>query len=137
MDIRNCSNCGRVYVYNSFNVCPRCRKHEEKDFQKVKKYIDENQDANTSEVSEETEVPVRKIIDFLKEGRLEIKNEDNAILSCEKCGKSIRTGRFCDKCILDMDREFNRAIGRAKDVSELQSNGLKEKMQVKDRYKKR
>lgn len=135
MDVRNCRYCGNIYIYDNFNICPRCREKEEEDFQKVKKYIEENPSANISEVSEETEVSARKIIDFLKEGRLEIKDEHNSILSCERCGKSIKTGRFCNKCIGQMDREFKQAIGQRKDPSELGSGDMKEKMRIKERYK--
>lgn len=135
MDIRNCRQCGGIYVYDNFNICPKCRKQEEEDFQKVKKYLYENPDANISEVSEETGVETKKIISFLKQGRLEIKDENNSILTCERCGKSIRTGRFCKKCVADMDREFKKAIGGGKDPSELQNSDAREKMRIKERYR--
>lgn len=110
MNVRNCSRCGKIYVYDGFSICNKCRQDDEKDFQKVKEYLHENPGANIIEVSEATEVESRKIIEFLKEGRLEIGDENNIVLTCERCDKPIRTGRFCDRCSVEMEKEFGEAI---------------------------
>lgn len=135
MDVRNCSRCGKIYVYDNFKICPKCRRDDEEDFEKIKEYIDENPDANISEVSEETEVDTQKIIKFLREGRLEIKDEQNLLLLCERCGKPIKTGRFCDKCALELQREMKQAIGES-DLSKLQSGEFKQRIGVKARREK-
>lgn len=134
MDIRNCRRCGRVYSYDGFNICPKCRRDDEADFQKVKKYIEENPSANIKEISDETEVDSKKIIEFLKEGRLEVRDENNLLLSCERCGKPIKTGRFCDKCTLEMQREFKQAIGNRQSDT-LQNTKIKQKIRVTERYR--
>ncbi|WP_077369556.1 TIGR03826 family flagellar region protein [Anaerosalibacter sp. Marseille-P3206] len=133
MDVRNCTRCGNIYVYDNFKICPKCRREDEKDFQTIKEYIDEYPDANITEVSEETGVDTQKIIAFLKEGRLEIKGDNNIFLACERCGQPIKTGRFCDKCTLEMQKEMREAIGGRKDPSELHTGELKQRLGVKDR----
>ena len=133
MDVRNCPRCGNIYVYDNFKICPKCRRDDEIDFQKIKEYIDEYPDANITEVSEETEVDTQKIISFLKDGRLEIKGDENIFLSCERCGEPIKTGRFCDKCTLEMQREMKQAIGSRKDPSQLQSGEIRQRLGVKAR----
>ncbi len=118
MDIRNCKRCGKIYNYDGFNICRNCRRDDEVDFKKVRDYIYEYPGANISEVNAETKVDVDKIITFLKEGRLEIAEGGNLILECEKCGVSIRSGRFCDKCTLELEREFGGVIDSAKSKNE-------------------
>jgi len=135
MNIRNCSRCGRIYVYDGFNICLDCRKADEEDFQKVKKFLEENPNANVMMVSEGTGVETKKIIQFLKEGRLELKGENNIILTCEKCGKPITTGRFCDKCALELERELNGAI--LSNSLNKTSGRMKEKIRIAERHRAR
>lgn len=114
MDIRNCKNCGKIYKYDGFNICRSCRRDAEQDFKKIKEYIYEYPGADISEVHEATEVEVDKIIGFLRDGRLEIAKGGNLILECEKCGISITTGRFCDKCSLELQKELGGVVDSAR-----------------------
>lgn len=114
VNVRNCRSCGKIYQYDGFNVCHSCRKDAIEDFKKVKEYIYEYPGANISEVHEGTEVGVDKIIEFLKEGRLEIAEGGNLILECENCGVSITTGRFCDKCTSQLQRELGGVVDSAR-----------------------
>ena len=133
MNLRNCSRCGNVYVYDGFNICLNCRRSDEEDFQKVKEYLEENPGANVIEVSEGTGVETKKIIQFLKEGRLEIRDDKNIILTCERCGKPIKTGRFCDKCAIELQREINETILSNSQIS--QNGRMKEKIRIVDRHR--
>ena len=137
MDVRNCTRCGKVYTYDGFRICMHCRREDEKDFKIVKKYLDENPGANISEVSEETGIDAKKIIEFLKEGRLEIEDEHNILLTCERCGISIKTGRFCEKCIVEMQREFKQSIGGGRGPKDLGEGRVKEKIRIIDRRSER
>ena len=132
MDVRNCSRCGKVYRYDGFRVCPNCRREDEADFQKVKEYIDEHPGANIKEVSEATEIDSRKIMEFLRAGRLEIMDENNLILSCERCGKPIKTGKFCDKCAFEIQKELKGAI--AKKIVPIDQRA-KEKIRITEKYR--
>lgn len=135
MNIRNCTRCGKIYNYDGFKICHNCRKDDEQDFQKVKEYLYDNPGASVPEVSDGTEVEARKIIDFLREGRLEVAEGSNLILECENCGDSIRTGRFCDKCASGLQKELGQVVDSARPQS---IGGKKEaKFRVADRYDKR
>lgn len=117
MDIRNCRRCGKVYRYDGYRICPKCRQEEEEEFRKVREYIYDNPNSDIQTISEETGVPVKKILNFLKEGRLEVRDENtNLLLACERCGKPIKSGRFCDRCIVEMKRELKSAASKNKDV---------------------
>jgi flagellar operon protein (TIGR03826 family) len=136
MNLKNCSRCGRVYNYDGFRICFNCRKDDEKDFQRIKAYLLEYPGANISEVSEGTGIDSKKIISFLREGRLEIAEGGNLILECEKCGTSIRTGRFCEKCANNIQRELGHVVNM--EIAKRNPAAKKEeKFRVVDRYDKR
>lgn len=136
MNVRNCTRCGKIYAYDGFNICLNCRKDDEEDFKKIKEFLDENPGANISELSDGTGVDSKKIMEFLRQGRLEIKDEHNILLTCERCGNSIKTGRFCEKCTLEMQREFKQSIGGGRDPDSLGIGKLKERMRIVDRRKR-
>ncbi len=134
MNIKNCVKCGKVYVYDNYKLCRNCRKLEEEDFQKVKQYIYDNPGATMQEISSETGVSIQRIMKYLREGRLQLREENyNLILDCERCGKAIRTGRYCDRCTDEIHKEF-KGINSTKNERFQKSD--KEKMYIADRYKK-
>ncbi|KNF09661.1 flagellar operon protein YvyF [Gottschalkia purinilytica] len=135
MDIRNCKKCDRMYAYDGFDVCIKCRNVEDEMFKKVKEYLYDHPGADIQTVSTETGVEVKKILRYLREGKLEIKSDSpNFILDCERCGKAITTGRFCDKCILELQRELKSVI--IDDKNKDKDKKDKDKMYLADRYKK-
>ncbi|EOC99397.1 TIGR03826 family flagellar region protein [Caldisalinibacter kiritimatiensis] len=137
MNVRNCRRCGRIYVYDGINkLCPQCRKQDEEEFHRVKEYIYDNPGANVQMVSDATGVSTEKILKFLREGRLELKgDEENLFLDCERCGRPIRTGRFCEKCKQEMEREFKQAIASDKSNSRIQKE--RDKMYIAEKYKRK
>lgn len=114
MDLRNCIKCDRVFAYNGSEVCSRCAGSDIEDFKKVKDYLYDNPGATIVEVSEETGVDEKKILRYLRESRIEIRESDNLLLDCQRCGKPIRSGRFCDPCIIAMKKEFT-SVTKPKD----------------------
>lgn len=111
-DVRNCKKCGRIFQYDGINKkCDRCRKGEEEDFARVKEYLYDHPKATISEVAQETEVEEDLILRYLRQGRLEIVGEGGSlVLDCERCGRSIKTGRFCDQCTHEMTAELKAAF---------------------------
>ncbi|AOY75639.1 TIGR03826 family flagellar region protein [Clostridium formicaceticum] len=118
MDLRNCANCGRAFAYAGSELCSRCDTTIEEDFKKVKDYLYDHPGANIIEVSEATGVSEKKILRFLREKRIEIKEEDNLLLDCQRCGIAIRSGRFCDACTIELQKEFTEAVKPAKQEAE-------------------
>lgn len=115
MDIRNCRRCGRLYQYINSKYCPFCRRELDELFEKVRDYIYDNPDANVMEVSAHTGVEEDLILEFLREGRLELKSPSIGF-TCEWCDRPITTGRLCSVC----QREFEQ--GMKKGLSEAKSN---------------
>ncbi|GAE89081.1 flagellar protein [Acetivibrio straminisolvens] len=99
IDIVTCEICGKLYNPNGFfKVCPMCQENDELDFKKIKDYLNLHPCAKIFDVVTDLDISVKKIKRYLRESRLEILEKDNHFLFCESCGKSIRTGRYCDEC---------------------------------------
>ncbi|MEA4845814.1 MAG: TIGR03826 family flagellar region protein [Clostridiaceae bacterium] len=137
-EIRNCPRCGKIFTYIGRSICNKCIEVEENEFKVVKEYIYDNPGATISEVSQETEVSVEKIMRFLREERLEIKSENsNLMLECEKCGRPIKSGRFCENCKNQLNKDFRREFGMDKGAASQrpQTKSEKEKMYTATRRK--
>lgn len=99
MEVKSCKKCNRLFQYLSGPViCQNCKEDEEKIFKVVKEYIRENKGATIEEVSRETGASVSMIEKFLKQGRLEVAEGSPIETNCERCGKKIRSGKYCTSC---------------------------------------
>jgi len=128
-DARNCRRCGKIYNYLSGPpICIDCKNADEAVFKKVKEYLYDNPGATLAQVANDVDVSVEKIKMFLKDGRLEIKEGMNIILECERCGKSIKTGRFCMECQNSVSHEIVGTAARKnekrEDTSEAKRSGI-------------
>lgn len=103
MDVRNCVRCGRIFNYIvGHPICIECKGEIEKKFSEVKQYLRENPGANIQEVSEANQVEIRQIKQWIREERITFSEDSMVGIECELCGIMIRTGRFCNKCKLDI-----------------------------------
>lgn len=99
MEIKNCIDCGRMFNYLSGPArCPACISALEDKYQQVKEYIYEHKDANLQTVAKDNNVSINQIKLWIKQERLEFSSDSSITLSCENCGSSIYTGRFCASC---------------------------------------
>ncbi|SFQ02976.1 MerR family transcriptional regulator [Caldicoprobacter faecalis] len=125
MDIRNCKRCNRLFQYNGIKYCPSCVMELDEMFKKVRDYLYEHPDATIIEVSEATGVEEKIILEFLREGRLELK-EPSPVLTCERCGKPITTGRMCKECLAVFERGLKKGLSEsARKVSDLKPDSSK------------
>lgn len=95
-------------------ICDPCKKALEDDFQKVKKYIEENPRASLKQIAEDNEVTSKQIQQWIREERLMFSKDSPLQLLCEKCGDPIQTGRFCAKCKNSMANNLNNSFAKPK-----------------------
>ena len=111
MNVRNCRKCGRIFNYVAGpHICPACREKQEEKFQEVKNFIRDNMDATINVVSEECDVEIPQIQQWIREERLAFSDDSPIGVSCENCGAMIKTGRFCEKCKKGMANDLSNAI---------------------------
>lgn len=136
MTIRNCKKCGKIYQYDGVHkICLECRRKEEKDFEKVKEFLRENPSSSINKVSEETGVEKKTIIEFIKNDRLIAEDiEIEETIRCQRCGREIKHGKYCEKCISDFKGEIE-SIKKEKEAKKKEGYRSKENMHVADRLK--
>lgn len=130
MNIKNCPRCGKIFSPTGGSlICKDCLKAEEQEFEKVRDYLRENRGADINIVSEETGVSTKKIIKYLKEGRLEATSGMGDFLKCEKCGISIRSGQYCRACTEKVSKNLSAVL-----ITDNQNDApAKAKMHIKKR----
>jgi hypothetical protein len=64
----------------------------------VKKYIEDNPDAEASVVAENCGVALKQIKKWVREGQLEFADDALVGLECERCGRQIHNGKYCKEC---------------------------------------
>lgn len=119
MNVRNCRKCGRLFNHISgMPICQGCKDDLEQKFNVVKKYVREHPNADMTIVSEECEVEVSQIKQWIREERLEFTEDSQVKMPCENCGTMIRSGRFCEKCKDSMAKNLSNAIDKPKLILE-------------------
>lgn len=108
-ELRNCPECGRLFAYQGRNLCSKCLQAEEEEYNIVRRYVRDHAGASVIEVSDATGVDEQKILQFLRDGRLHSKGFTE-VIECERCGRRISSGRLCDACRGQLDREIRGAI---------------------------
>ncbi len=106
-----CSECGKLFAGGG-RICPECIRTEEEEFERVKRYLDERPGAEVKEVARDTGVPERKILRYLREGRL-VSVPQGMALFCERCGRKVEHGRYCFPCAQELSRMLKPGGGGA------------------------
>lgn len=98
-NMRNCPKCGSVFTFVKSPICSKCQEEEQEIFESVRIYIKENENKTIKEVSEATGVSVKKILAYIKSGKIDLVIDGEKFrYPCKHCGKKIVVGNFCDKC---------------------------------------
>ena len=129
MNVVNCKNCGRQFnAMSNERLCPACMQEREDKFQEVKKFLQDNPNSSVDVVSRKMEVSVKQLKQWVREERLIFSEASMVGIECEKCGKLIRTGRFCDECKKSISNVFEKALDRPKPAEPAKSSRDKDRM---------
>ncbi|MBD2845838.1 flagellar protein [Paenibacillus sp. IB182496] len=109
MSLDNCPRCGKLYANNFRDICPACIKEIDEEYTRCSDYLRKNKGATLQELSEGTNVTIRQIHRFIREGRISIMEGPNLTYACESCGKAIREGSMCMECRGRFAKQFKDA----------------------------
>lgn len=109
MELSNCPRCGRLFAKAFRDLCPACLKEIEQEYERCVAYLREKRQSAMQELSEATEVSVRQITQFIREGRISVYQAPNLTYDCEICGNPIREGHMCEACRTRLIRDMNEA----------------------------
>lgn len=137
MDVRNCRGCGRLFNYlqGPHHFARACMQKLEEKFSQVKDYLEDNPHATIPEIAKDNDVSTRQIEQWVREERLYFSDDSPYGIGCERCGKIIKTGRFCDSCRNDMANTFQNAYQKKEPPKPKSSRVISErdKMRYLDR----
>lgn len=134
MDVKSCRNCGRLFNYLAgAPICQACKKKLEDKFIEVRDYIREHDSATMQEISDDNDVSVKQIKQWVREERLIFTDKSPVGISCETCGAMIKTGRFCDKCKNNMASDLKKMYAMPTAVQEDKKSRDKDRMRFLDK----
>ncbi|MDD2430596.1 MAG: MerR family transcriptional regulator [Firmicutes bacterium] len=127
MNVKNCPECGNIFVDIGFRLCESCLKIENEQFQKVKSFLQKNTGVTVDMIAEGTGVSRQQILRFIKAGRLSgsINKLSDPALLCERCEKPILEGRLCLKCQAELTRKFKAPSKKEEEKSTTKIRFLK------------
>lgn len=109
MTLRNCTKCNRMFSGMAGQKhCSKCANELEDDFLTVREYVYDNPGSNVAAVADATGVEEALILKYLRQGKLELKGDDVGY-GCDKCNKTITTGKYCDACTFDLKKTLSAA----------------------------
>lgn len=95
-----CKGCGMMLpVTYPKDYCPGCE--ELALFDEVRDYIRSN-DVNEYDVAEHFDIPIKQVKDWIKDGRIEYKENGKQSVGasfCLRCGAKVSFGTLCPKCL--------------------------------------
>ena len=119
MALRNCARCGKLFtaVSSSMKLCVDCDREDQEQFNKVKEYLKEHSTATVIEITKATGVERKQIFEWVKSGQLDIASVVDLGLSCESCGKPIKSGRFCIECAARIESDARKSLSESEPKS--------------------
>lgn len=99
---RICKECSGPMKFkgSGLYVCELCGYEFYTDFGKVKYYLAEHGPKNAFEISEATGVARSKIYEFIRDGRVEVlQNDSQDKHLCAICGVVLEFGTYCPDCL--------------------------------------
>ena len=114
----HCRRCRRVFIRVAKDVCPRCLQEIEKEFMLCHDFLRDHPGATVTEIHEGTGVSIKQIEEFVKEGRFQFARGGHLDYGCERCGRRIRKGRFCNQCNRELFQELSRVTEETTDEPE-------------------
>lgn len=108
MSIIKCRFCRKTFQGFSA-LCPTCIEQLDSKYIIVRNYLDKNKSANLRQVADDTGVDEKSLLYLIREGRLSLHGEDGKVI-CLKCGASIETGKYCEKCKGNLVHDLENTI---------------------------
>lgn len=122
--MRNCPECGKIFIDTGAGMCNDCLRKEEQYEVVVCSYLRDNPGSTIKQIYENTGVKEKTIMRMLRAGRFVGKGEIN--YPCERCGKMIKEGRYCNKCAQELKADIKKikdTMNQKKQAKEDQGKG--------------
>ena len=105
--LKNCSECGKLYMEIGQGMCPDCIVREQEAEQIVYSFVRDHDKCSIKDIVEGTGVKEKVVFRMLKAGRF-IASGLEISYPCQGCGAPITTGKLCSKCSKDIINQAAR-----------------------------
>lgn len=133
MSLKNCPECGKLYLENPSKLCPECYAREEVYEHQIGEYLREHGKASAEEIHQATGVKESIILRMLKSGRLLVDGVSLVSYPCDMCGTPIFENRLCSRCGSSFTQQV-KETWQNKNDQESQRTGVR--MYTKDKLQK-
>ena len=106
--LKNCPECGRIFVDTGIGICRDCYEKEEETMQEIASYVRDNPNSKVKDIVDALGVKERLVMRMIRDGWF-VTEGANLEYPCERCGTSITEGRFCEKCNAELQKEMERS----------------------------
>lgn len=111
--------CGKVFMSTGGKVCPACLDKQADDEMIVVEYVRDHPKCKAYEIMEATGVAEPIIRRLIEEGRF-IQEGIEYSYPCKKCGNQIMKGKYCEKCMSEMQEELQGVSSKIAEEREAQ-----------------
>lgn len=133
MGLKNCSECGKIYLENPSKLCPECYGQEEVHEHKIGEYLREHGKSSIEAIHKGTGVKEKTIVRMLKSGRLF--TEGMIGYPCGMCGVVIYEGRLCGACGVGLVKQAQESNAN-RDAQRIAHERDGVRMYSKDKFEK-
>lgn len=127
-----CPRCNKLFARHFREVCNNCHQELEKDYERCIEYLRKNKGLTIQQLSEDTEISIKQITRWIREGRISLMDAPNLMYPCEVCGTLIRESNMCDSCRGRLQKDMKNAQAQASSaLQEFRNAGTG--FQIKDR----
>lgn len=96
--LRNCVECGELFVSSGNPRCRDCLRSIADDLQRIRAYLRQEPEAGIDSIASATGTTRQRIMQFIQQGRLTLKKDVASGSRCAICGADIQLGRLCGRC---------------------------------------
>ena len=118
MNLVYCPRCNKLFSKHFREVCNSCHQELEKDYERCIEHLRKNKGLTIQELADETEISIKQITRWLREGRISLFNAPNMTYPCEVCGTLIRENTMCDGCRGRLQKDVKNAQKKASSVTQ-------------------
>lgn len=134
--LKNCPECGRIFVDLGTGICRDCMEKQEELMIEVSSYVRDHPHSTIRDIMDAVGVKEKLIRRMIREGRF-IADGVDVSYPCERCGKPIHNGRYCSECTASLQQEVYETQKRAAEKAERAKRPMGVGMHSKDLGKKK
>ena len=109
--LKNCPECGKVFLENGGGYCPACMKQREEQKAQIASFLREHPASSVDEICGALGVKKSLVIYMVQPGRLD-GLDVRVEYPCAACGAKILSGRYCRACSTKMAEELENGARR-------------------------